>query len=43
MENKVYEERLEGRELDRWWRWIKCERGRDFQYTSKLSAKALIN
>ena len=32
MENKVYKERLEGRELDRWWRWIEYERGRDLQY-----------
>ena len=32
MENKGYKERLEGRELDRWWRWIEYERGRDFQY-----------
>ena len=32
MENKVYKERLEGREFDRWWRWIEYERGRDLQY-----------
>ena len=32
MENKVYKERLKGREFDRWWRWIEYERGKVFQY-----------
>ena len=30
--NKIYRERLEVREFDRWWRWIEYERGRVFQH-----------
>ena len=32
MNRILYKKILEGREFDRWWRWVEYERGRVFQY-----------